>query len=293
MASPWVKLAADFYFHPKVLEVGNAGAGLFARCLAYCGARETDGEVPASVVAHLLEAGEEELPQALVDVGLWRREGTLYTIPDFLEWNLSAEAWGELRSARSAAGAAGARARWNGKSHGKSHGKPNGKTMAGVGVGEEDGAKAPSSAAVLAVYGYWRAKLGPKGARHNPSKRLAGHIRARLREGLDVTTLRRAIDGLAGSDWHRRNGRIGLELVVRDSDRVAMFLARGGEGDEKDGLWREWVAANLPDLPPEVVPNAVAIASTLAARAERGGGEGPTAEAVLSKLGLDTSGGVG
>lgn len=86
---PWTKLDDGFYMHPKIVTVGNAGAGLYCRALAYCAAHLTDGEVPGPMAA-VLAGGDDELLQALVDVGLWRREPDgSYLIPDYLDLNPS------------------------------------------------------------------------------------------------------------------------------------------------------------------------------------------------------------
>lgn len=85
---PWTKLDDGFYMHPKIVAVGNAGAGLYCRALAYCAAHLTDGEVPAGVAA-MLAGGEVDLLDRLVAVGLWRRVDDAYLIPDYLDLNPS------------------------------------------------------------------------------------------------------------------------------------------------------------------------------------------------------------
>jgi hypothetical protein len=85
----WVKLDDGFHGHPKVLAAGLAASGLFARALSYCGAYLTDGRVPSAWVAAQLLDESDDLAQRLVDVGLWRRDGTAYVIPDFTDLNPS------------------------------------------------------------------------------------------------------------------------------------------------------------------------------------------------------------
>ena len=42
----WTKLADNFHAHPKLLAVGLAGTGLFARALSYAADYLTDGRIP-------------------------------------------------------------------------------------------------------------------------------------------------------------------------------------------------------------------------------------------------------
>lgn len=261
MTGSWVRLDADFHAHPKVLEVGLAGAGLYASALAYCGDYRTDGLVPVvwveSRAAGLEGPGGQPLPQALVDVGLWVREGRHYRIPDFLELNLSKEEWEELTEARSKAGKAGAEARWqkhretpakDGK-NGKPHGKPIARER------EREQKESPNGdsskrleSQVAEVYGYHREKLGRDGARKKPTAKMAGHIRARLEGPYSVADLKRVVDIVAASKWHRERGFTGANLLFRSDDQVDSYLDRGAASTSTKGHNLEPVVQELRRL---------------------------------------------
>jgi len=105
----WVKLWTNLDGHPKILAAGLAGAGLYARALAYCGRYETDGDVPMAWVENA-EANTKQvldLAEALASVGLWERTDTGFRIRDFTEVNFSRAEMQRLRKARSKAGKKG------------------------------------------------------------------------------------------------------------------------------------------------------------------------------------------
>lgn len=84
----WVRLDDSFHTHPKVLAAGNAGAGLFVRCLTYCSSHLTDGFVP-SAAAKLL--GSTSDIKRCVAAGLLERVEGGWRIPDYLDFNPSAD----------------------------------------------------------------------------------------------------------------------------------------------------------------------------------------------------------
>ena len=107
-----MKLLCEFDGHPKVLSVGNAGAGLYARSLAFCGRYETDGVVPREWAEQAVaREGQTDLPGELVSAGLWDVHESGFEIRDFTEVNKSREEMDDLRSKRSSAGRAGAKAK--------------------------------------------------------------------------------------------------------------------------------------------------------------------------------------
>lgn len=284
----FVKLATGFHSHPKVVEAGLDGAGLFAMALAYCGDHLTDGRVPAKWV-HFMDAseGEGSAAQRLVEVGLWRRDGEAYVIPDFLEWNTSKEEREGLSKARSEAGQRGARARWgdgksDSKSHGKGNGKAGGKAMAEE-EEEEEEENQQTDAAIAAVYARWRELLGAKGSPKRPTKKQAAHIRARLRDGFTAPELRRLIEALAASKWHRDQGFTDLHQVVGSAEKAEKWRqraepqARGPVAGDR----RAWAEEHFPDEPWSRVVNARAMLETR----KRRRGEGPaTVEEVREEL---------
>lgn len=145
----WVLLDDKFHSNEKTLEVGNAGAGLYARALSYCGDHLTDGFVPAGWSR---EAGSPALRRKLIDGGMWievkggemfhyvsgddsyvveiRKPG--YFIPDFLALNPTRDSVlakrNELSQKRAEAGRKGALKRWHRDS--KPDGNGDGKPMA-------------------------------------------------------------------------------------------------------------------------------------------------------------------
>jgi hypothetical protein len=128
----WVYLDDKFHSNAKVLEVGNDGAGLYARALSYCGDHLTDGFVP---LAWAKTAAPPKLRKKLVDHSMWIEvkaedwyevmDGDTpykvaiptagYFIPDYLMTNPSKARVLDKRSKRQAAGRLGAAAK---------HGKP-------------------------------------------------------------------------------------------------------------------------------------------------------------------------
>lgn len=83
----WAKLDDGFWAHPKVMGVGNVGAGIFARFLAYCGDHLTEGLVPAPVVGFIVgddAAALEALERfAMVQI----QDSGSVLVPDYLEHN--------------------------------------------------------------------------------------------------------------------------------------------------------------------------------------------------------------
>jgi hypothetical protein len=118
---PWVRLADEFYDHPKFVRAGPAAGYLAIVARGYCNRHLTDGEISAEIVPRL--GGSDEDAARLVAVGLWERNGHGgYRIHDFADYQPSRSdvraRTAELSAKRAEAGRAGARARWqaNGKS---------------------------------------------------------------------------------------------------------------------------------------------------------------------------------
>lgn len=83
----WAKIDDRFWIHPKVTSVGNAGAGIFARMLSYCGCFLTNGLVPADVVAIIVGADRDVL-QLMHDRGTIEiYESGAVHIRDYLDYN--------------------------------------------------------------------------------------------------------------------------------------------------------------------------------------------------------------
>lgn len=147
----WVMIDDQFHSNRKIVRAGLAGAGLYARSLAFCAAESTDGWIPHEWAR---EVGTAHLIKKLVSVGLWirvnsgdeiyvsadkRRKGggvTIvvpshgYYVPDYLHYNPSRGEVEETRLLKSAAGRKGADSKWHGNRHSTSHSTSFGKTMA-------------------------------------------------------------------------------------------------------------------------------------------------------------------
>jgi hypothetical protein len=103
----WARLDDSFWMHPKVMISGNTAAGVFARCLSYCGCYLTDGLIPEPIAAQIAGSDKKAL-DALIDVGLLQRlESGGYYISDFLEYNRSKEETEAARRQRAEAGRKG------------------------------------------------------------------------------------------------------------------------------------------------------------------------------------------
>ncbi len=86
---PWFRIDDTFADHPKVTSAGNAAVGLWVRCGTYSARFLTDGLVPGQVVRQYGNGREIE---RLVASRLWVPADDGYLMPDFLDYNPSAEA---------------------------------------------------------------------------------------------------------------------------------------------------------------------------------------------------------
>lgn len=102
----WAKLDDRFWMHPKILDAGNEAAGIFCRCLSYCGAYLTDGRVPLTVAMSI--AGNKRTLDHVVTVGLLDRlpSGDLY-VRDYAHYNPLRDQVEAARDKRREAGRAG------------------------------------------------------------------------------------------------------------------------------------------------------------------------------------------
>jgi hypothetical protein len=99
--------------------------------------QQTDGKLPSRLLTRLAWRCQDPATAAaeLIEAGVWDKTPEGWEIHDFLDYNPTKEQVVELAAKRSAAGTAGAMARWqtdskpDSKSHGKQDGKPYGKNM--------------------------------------------------------------------------------------------------------------------------------------------------------------------
>lgn len=111
----WVKLDDTFWMHPRVLEVGDANAGVFARMLSYCGCYLTDGMVPGPIVDSITVKTRRAVPD-LERAGLVQQlESGTVLICDYLEYNRSKAEVEADRKVRRENGRRGGRPSANGK----------------------------------------------------------------------------------------------------------------------------------------------------------------------------------
>lgn len=64
----WFKVDDNFAFHPKVLNAGNAAAGLWVRAGTWSMQTLSDGFIPSSIALRL---GTKREAARLVQAGLW------------------------------------------------------------------------------------------------------------------------------------------------------------------------------------------------------------------------------
>jgi len=94
---PWFRLEDSFHQHPKVVRAGNAAVGLWVRCGTYSAQYLTEGIVPTEVANTF---GRRREIEALVTSRLWVEHEKGFLMPDFLDYNPSAE---QVETARAAA----------------------------------------------------------------------------------------------------------------------------------------------------------------------------------------------
>lgn len=97
----WVKLATRYYLDPAVAALPDADAEvLFLRGLAYAGAEETEGWIPANVVPSLTRRRRYEAHvKALVAARLWVPATGGYRIPRWPDWQRELDDLARRRSA--------------------------------------------------------------------------------------------------------------------------------------------------------------------------------------------------
>jgi len=119
----WTKLDDQFWSNTKVLRAGDEAAGTYARLLSYAGFLSDDGKIPAEG-ALMVAGGSRKKLDKLIEIGLLHElhDGRFH-IPDYLEYNISADEMEGRRAEYARRGKRGAQSRWgNSDSNGKSHG---------------------------------------------------------------------------------------------------------------------------------------------------------------------------
>lgn len=109
----WAKLDDGFWMHPKTVRAGNENAGIFCRCLSYCGAYLTDGLVPEPVALSI--AGSKKALESVIAAGLLERlETGSVVIRDYADYNPLRDQVETEREQRKERATHAARKRWEG-----------------------------------------------------------------------------------------------------------------------------------------------------------------------------------
>lgn len=224
----WVKLLTEFEGHPKVLAAGNAGAGVYARSLAYCGKYETDGYVPKEWADQAVaREGQHDLPGRLVDQGLWGETDSGYLIRDFTEVNRSHEEMNDLRETRSNAGKRGGQAKAKAKRKQKRSKSPSYSSS-------------DSSSFSFSEFEDWlshyRETTGKTKVEGSQPARDA--FAARRKDGYSVEDLKLATVGCHGDDFCRDHGHDVPETILRAS-KVTRYIELGRKPKSADPLTRD------------------------------------------------------
>lgn len=112
----WLRLDDGFATHPKILTAGHEALAVQIRAICYASQHKTDGFIPLQAV-HLFTSDIARQPPEgwatfMVGSGLWEIVENGYTIHDYLQWNMSKEAYLEMKLKLSKAGKKGMKSRW-------------------------------------------------------------------------------------------------------------------------------------------------------------------------------------
>lgn len=92
MSKPWVRLEADTFSNPKIIELAGQGKYraivIYIASICWAGSHESDGLLPRGVVKILLGATPSNA-RDLVKIGLWTEESDGWKIVNFLEYQPS------------------------------------------------------------------------------------------------------------------------------------------------------------------------------------------------------------
>jgi len=109
---PWVRLDDSLHGHPKAAKAGLEALGLHMLAMSHCGQYSPHGHVAPEFVKEKGGAKGTKLAARLVESGLWEINGNGWIIHDWVQYNPTPEQVEVERARRSAAGKAGAEARW-------------------------------------------------------------------------------------------------------------------------------------------------------------------------------------
>lgn len=112
----WVKLESRYPRHPKMVEVGALGIALDVCGICYAREHGTDGFIPDSALPLIGPVpNATKVARALAEVGRWIRDDARrgWWIHDFLEYQPTDEAEGEVAVRRREKATKAAEARWD------------------------------------------------------------------------------------------------------------------------------------------------------------------------------------
>lgn len=241
----WFKVDDRWHDHPKVLQVGNEAAGIWARMGSWSANYCTGGVVPHAKA--LAIAGAMAPLEQLQKVSLLERDGDTWIMHDWSDYNPSADEAREYTEKKRNAGRLGAKRRWGKKGkrdstcHNKRDSKQHGKAMAqgtGTGTGINKEEEPPSQPAKKThpkdaeVDAYWahmlelRKRAGLKRPVTLTTPR-RGHLRRRLEDWTLDDLKAAAAAHLDPNGWHVTNRETDPDLVYRKHERVEKMLERG------------------------------------------------------------------
>lgn len=225
----WVKLLTEAADGPKTLAAGNAGFGLYARALAYCGKYETDGFVPLAWVEQATQKEGQALAKHLLGVGLWfaSENGTLgYVIPDFTEVNKSKAEMQKLRKTRSNAGRKGGKQK---PSKGLSKSQAKTKQSKSKKLENKQKETLGGKSEFEDWLAHYRSTTGRTSVTGTQPARSA--FTARREEGRSLEDLKLATLGSHSDDYCRQNGYDVPETILRAS-KVTRYIELGRKASE-------------------------------------------------------------
>jgi hypothetical protein len=90
----WVRIDDQLHSHPKIRHawrIEPAAIGLHVLALSYASCHLTDGTISEDFVHYQLpvQSKRDKAIEALEESGLWERNGSAWTIHDYLEYNRS------------------------------------------------------------------------------------------------------------------------------------------------------------------------------------------------------------
>lgn len=241
---PYTKLDDRFWSDPRIVQVGNAAAGALCRMTSYCGQQLSDGHVPTDTARFIARPSELK---KLSDAGLIVPRDDGWEIAGYLD----PEGWDQVSretvEKRRAATRDRVKRHRNGGSNAVTGGVSNTRSGSGVERSRED----CSEEEVFgegAEFSDWLSHFESLTG-NDPSPQTESDFEARRGEGHSLDDLKLATAGIAASDWHRENGYVRSDFILR-ADKVAANIARGSElaaSFTDDGFGRDVHAGKTRD----------------------------------------------